>query len=257
VAGEIVDSVVLGAEDWRVFISYAHADGAPTAERLFDLLSKLRFEVFLDRFRLNPGMDFIERIADELIDKAMIVVVETPHAVSSSWVRQEIAIAVSRRLGLAAVHLQPDQAVIGEIDEISRCRHDDDDVIRDFVLEQRRTQLRQRREALLNSVWRSLSRAVNRAGLDPGQIRPTASGFQVDSQAGSYLLTVCPRPADLHRFRLAKEAAPAMDAVVIHPQPQRVDRRRDLAWLSETAQMLEVDEGLFDAAADQLVAGTL
>jgi hypothetical protein len=256
VAGEIVDSVVLGIEDRRVFISYAHVDGAPTAERLFDLFSKLRFDVFLDRFRLDPGVDFIERIADELIDKAMIIVVETPHAVSSSWVRQEVATAVDRRLGLAAIHLQPGP-VIGEIDEIARCRHDDDDVITQFVLDQHRTQLRQRREALLDSVWQSLGRAVNQAGLGPGQIRPTANGFQVDSPAGTYLLTVCPRPADLHRFRLAKEAAAAGDAVVIHPQPQRVDRRRDVAWLSQAAGMPEVDEGRFDEAADKLVAGTL
>jgi TIR domain-containing protein len=256
VAGEIVDSVVLGIEDRRVFISYSHADGTPTAERLFDLLSKLRFDVFLDRFRLDPGVDFIERIADELIDKAMIVVVETPHAVSSSWVRQEVATAVDRRLGLAAIHLQPGP-VIGEIDEVARCRHNNDGVITQFVLDQHRTQLRQRREALLDSVWQSLGRAVNQAVLGPGQIRPTANGFQVDSPARSYVLTVCPRPADLHRFRLAKEAATAGDAVVIHPQPQRVDRRRDVAWLSEATGMPEVDEGLFDAAADQLVAGTL
>jgi TIR domain len=71
-------------EDRRVFISYAHADGGPIAERLFDLLTRLRFDVFLDRFRRNPGVDFIERIADELADKAMIAVVETPHAVRSS-----------------------------------------------------------------------------------------------------------------------------------------------------------------------------
>jgi TIR domain len=257
VAAEIIDSVVLGAEERRVFVSYAHADGARTAERLFHLLSELRFDVFLDRFRLEPGADFIERIADELIDKAMIVVVETPRAVESSWVRQEVAFAVKRRLGLAAVHLQPGTAIIGEIDEVARCRHDDDAVIVKFMLEQHRTQLRQRREALLDSVWRSLSRAGSQAGLGLGQIRPTASGFQVDSQAGSYLLTVHPRPADLHRFRIAKEAAVAGDAVVIHPPPQRADRRADTAWLSEAAGVVEVDEGLFDAAADRIVAGML
>jgi hypothetical protein len=256
VAGEIVDSVVLGTEDRRVFISYAHADGAQTAERLFDLLSKLRFDVFLDRFRLDPGADFIERIADELVDKAMIVVVETPHAVRSSWVRHEVATAVKRRLGLAALHLQPGPA-IGEIDELARCRTDDDNVITNFLLGQHRAQLRQRREALLESVWQSLTRAGTQAGLARNKIRPTANGYQVQSPLRTYVLTVCPRPADLHRFRLAKESAPALDAVVIHPQPQRMDRRRDLEWLSETTGMIEIDEGLFDPAADQLVAGML
>src|SRR5262249_38956889 len=153
-----------------------------------------------------------ERIADELIDKAMIVVVETPHAVSSSWVRQEVATAIDRRLGLAAIHLEPGP-VIGEIDEIARCRHNNDAAITRFVLDQHRRRLRRRREALLNSGWESLDRAVNQAGLGPGQIRPTANGFEVHSTARTYVLTVCPRPADLHRFRLAKEGAAARDAV--------------------------------------------
>src|SRR5262249_41133490 len=158
------------------------------------LLSALRFDVFLDRFRLDPGTDFIERIGDELVDKAMIVVVETPRAVRSSWVRHEVATAVKRRLGLAAVHLQPGPA-IGEIDELARCRTDDDDAITDFLLGQHRTQLRQRREALLESVWKSLTRA----GLPEGQIRPIAHGYQVHSPGRTYVLTVSPRPADLHR----------------------------------------------------------
>jgi TIR domain len=65
---------------------------------LADLLSRLRFDVFLDRFRLAPGVDFVERIVDELVDKAMIVAVDTRHAVRSSWVRHEVATAVNRRL---------------------------------------------------------------------------------------------------------------------------------------------------------------
>ena len=253
VADEIADSIILGEDDRRVFISYAHADGGPTAERLTDLLSKLRFDVFLDRFRLPPGVDFIERIADELVDKAMIVVVETPHAVRSSWVRHEVAVAVKRRLGLAAVHLQAGGPIIGEIDELARCRADDDDAIRDFLLEQHRTQLRQRREAMLESVWRSLSRT----GLARDQIRPSAGGFRVEGPGRHYSVTVCIRPADLHRFRLAEESAGTADAVVVHPPPQRVDRQRDLAWLTENTGVVEVEEGLVDAAADQLAAGTL
>jgi hypothetical protein len=51
--------------------------------------------------------------------------------------------------------------------------------------------------------------------------------------------------------------APALDAVVIHPQPQRIDRRRDLEWFSGTTRMIAIDEGLFDPVGDQLVAGML
>jgi hypothetical protein len=253
VAAEIVDSVILGDEERRVFVSYSHADGSAIAERLVDILTRLRFDVFLDRFRLAPGLDFVERIADELVDKAMIVVVETPHAVRSPWVRHEVSTAVSRRLGLVAVHLGTGPTV-AEIDERARCRVDDDDAIGAFLLEQHRNQLRERQEALLDSVWRSL----RRAGLALGQIKVDADGFSVGSHGHQYVLTVRPRPADLHRFRMAHErAGHTMDAVVIHPQPMRIDRRRDLGWLCDSTGVVQVDEGLIDVAAGQIEAGTL
>jgi hypothetical protein len=254
VAAEITDSVLLGAEERRVFVSYARADGAATAERVAGILTRLRFDVFLDRFQLVPGSDFVERIADELVDKAMIVVVETPHAVRSPWVRYEVSTAVTRRLGLTAIHLGADGPTIGEIDEVARCRVNHDDAIADFVLRQHRTQLRERREALLDSVWRSLCSA----GLRRNQIAPVPAGFHIDSKGRKYSVAVHPRPADLHHFRLAHERAdPTMDAVVVHPQPVRIDRRRDLAWLTGHTGVVAVDEGLIDAAARQIAGGTL
>ncbi|HUY52611.1 MAG TPA: toll/interleukin-1 receptor domain-containing protein [Streptosporangiaceae bacterium] len=253
VAAEIVDSVVLCDEERRVFVSYSHAGGSAIAERLVDVLTRLRFDVFLDRFRLAPGTDFVERIADELVDKAMIVVVETPQAVRSPWERHEVSTAVSRRLGLVALHLGTGPAV-AEIDERARCRVDDDNAIGAFLLEQHRNQLRERREALLDSVWHSL----RRAGLAVGQIKVNADGFSIGSHGHEYVLTVRPRPADLHRFRLAHErAGQTMDAVVIHPQPMRIDRRRDLGWLCDSTGVIQVDEGLIDVAASQIEAGTL
>jgi hypothetical protein len=48
-----------------------------------------------------------------------------------------------------------------------------------------------------------------------------------------------------------------MAAVVIRPQPVRVDRRRDLTWLTEQTGVIEVDEGLIDVAAQDIAAGVL
>ena len=86
----------------------------------------------------------------------MVVVVETPRAVRSPWVQLEVSTVVSRRLGLAAVHLKGGPR-IREIDELSRCRIDNDDTIAAFVPDQHRTQIREKHEALLDSVWWSLS----------------------------------------------------------------------------------------------------
>ena len=102
---ELLDVILLAGEERRVFISYATSDGTALAERLAGILNAQRYDVFLDRFRLAPGVDFYERIEDELVDKAMVVVVETPGALASPWVRYEVNTAITRRLGVVALNL--------------------------------------------------------------------------------------------------------------------------------------------------------
>jgi hypothetical protein len=251
VAQDVTDALLLSGEDRRVFISYSHADGEQTATRLADLLGHHRFDVFLDRFRLPPGADFVERITDELVDKAMVVVVETPGSVASAWVRQEVATAITRRIGLAGVHLAAGPT-ISEIAEPARCRIDDDDTLVNFVLTQHRSQLRQRRESLMQSVWYALRRVPVQA-----HIQPTADGFMVRSAGRQYAMTVRTRPADLHLFRVAHERAAGADTVIVHPRPVRSDRRRDIAWLTAEADLVDIDEGMLDQAAAEIAAGML
>ena len=251
VAAEIMDIAVLGLEDRRIFISYARKDGSATADDLAEILTDLRFDVFLDRFQIPPGADLLERISDELTDKAMVVVVETPEAVASPWVRYEISTARSRRLGLAAVNLGG-VSPIRAIDERARCRTNVKGVLEDFLLEQHRNQMSDKRQNLMQSVWRSLSRHVGRAN-----VHPLADGFRVQAASQEYAIAVHTRPADLHRFRLAHQRAGMAAPVIIHPQPQRSDRKRDLLWLSQTSGVSEVDEGLIHRAAREIAAGQL
>ena len=140
VVPQIIDAVLLDAEDRRIFVSYARSDGADTAERIFDLLSAARFDVFLDRFKLPPGQDFVERIEDEIVDKSMVVVVETAAAARSEWVRHEVTVAVKRGLGIAAVNLGDDPVIPG-IAEGFRLRAADDTALAEFLLLQHRVQL--------------------------------------------------------------------------------------------------------------------
>jgi hypothetical protein len=251
VAGEIVDIAVMGLEDRRIFISYARADGSSTAEHLADILTGLRFDVFLDRFRIPPGADLMERISDELVDKAMVVVVETPEAVKSQWVRHEVSTAITRRLGLAAVNLVGVAPLPG-IDEAVRCRDNKDDVLAQFLLEQHRNQMSNKRQNLMQSVWHSLSREAGRTS-----VHALPDGFYVTRPSIEYAVAVQTRPADLHRFRITHEKAGTATPVVIHSQPQRADRRRDLSWLSQHSGVAEVDEGLIDRAARKIGKGLL
>jgi hypothetical protein len=89
--------------DRRLFVSYSHADGVDLANAVFHALSEARFSVFVDAFAPAPGSDFAERIEHALLDKAFLLLIETPRAVASSWVLREIALARRHRLGIASV----------------------------------------------------------------------------------------------------------------------------------------------------------
>jgi TIR domain-containing protein len=246
---ELLDAVLLDTEDRRLFVSYARADGADLAEQVFEVLSQARFDVFLDRFSLAPGVDFLERIQDEILDKAMVVVVETAAALRSHWVGREVDIAVARGLGIAAINVDGSDG-FREIAEDMRCRSAHRDTIRQFLLEQHRTQLLERREGLRQSVWQALVDV----GVGPAAITDTAAGFAVRTPGGVRFVGISVRPADLHRFRLLGEQAGAAPAFLIHPQPAIHRRRRDLGWLSGISRVVEVDTGRIMHAAPTIAA---
>src|SRR5205823_14119402 len=73
----ILSRAGLTTDEHRVFISYRRVETQPLAEQLFDRLTHEGFEVFLDRFSIDPGLDFQRRLHQELADKAMVVLLES------------------------------------------------------------------------------------------------------------------------------------------------------------------------------------
>ena len=212
-------------------------------------MTRARFDVFLDRFQLDPGQDFIERIEDEIVDKSMVVVVETAHAARSRWVQHEVAVALKRGIGVAAVNVDWSAETPG-IDEAFRFRDGDDDALRAFLLEQHSRQLWARREWLRESVWQ----ALRDAGASPADIDQTALGFDVRVGGRRRVIGVCVRPADVHRFRLLHEQADADTAFLVHPVPTLHHRRLDSGWLSDRSGIVEVDEGRLGEAAETMAS---
>ena len=89
----------------RVFLSYVRKESQPVAEQLFAHLHQHGFDMFLDRFCVEPGIDFQMRLTEELSRIGTVIVLETPGILSSPWVRYEIDFARMHRLGLLAVNL--------------------------------------------------------------------------------------------------------------------------------------------------------
>lgn len=87
-------------EESRLFISYVRRDSSVVADQLFEALTQEGFDVFLDRCSVPIGVQFQERLMQDLCDKAMVVLLNTEGVANSYWVGEEIAIIKSYRLGL-------------------------------------------------------------------------------------------------------------------------------------------------------------
>ncbi|NOX29125.1 MAG: toll/interleukin-1 receptor domain-containing protein [Actinobacteria bacterium] len=240
----------------RVFISYKTEDGGSLADSLFDALAHAGFDVFLDRFRLNPGVDFEVRLFEELADKAMVVVVESPLIATSPWVGMEVAFSKKHLLGLVALHA-PD-AGRAPVPSHQRMTLGDDEVQGSFAqgdlkltakgtvhivdhlrrvhaaaINRRELQLR------LSTLWSLLW-----SGVAPADIALSMDGFDVTSASRSYAISLSPRPAQLEHFYRTERriAGSGRDPAVVSPVAGLgAGRRSQLVWLAEKAGVSHFD----------------
>ena len=87
----------------RVFISYRRKECSELSEQLFEELSKNKYDVFLDRFCVPPARDFQKKLTEDLADKSLVLVLESPKIMKSKWVQYEINFAKINRLGILAI----------------------------------------------------------------------------------------------------------------------------------------------------------
>ena len=72
--------------------------------RLYSIeLTHTGFDVFLDRYSIPSGYDLQRRLNQELLDKSMVVLLESKDIQHSDWTRHEISFTVRNRLGLLTV----------------------------------------------------------------------------------------------------------------------------------------------------------
>jgi len=82
----------------RIFISYRRSEAADTALQLFERMSRLTFDVFLDTHGVPPGDDFQEVLWHRLSDSDVLVMLDTASYFESRWTRQEFGRALARSL---------------------------------------------------------------------------------------------------------------------------------------------------------------
>jgi hypothetical protein len=97
----------------RLFISYVRRDSEGIAQQLFDNLHREGFDIFLDRFSIEPGVDFQVRLTEELSNMGTVLLIESKNILKSKWVRHEVNFARSHRLGLFSLKLPGGKSVPG------------------------------------------------------------------------------------------------------------------------------------------------
>ncbi len=247
-------------EENRTFVSYRRADGRAVAEELFHLLAEARFEVFLDRFSLDPGVQFLEQIEQEIADKALLVVVESPTIHQSTWVDQEIAFALTRRIGIAAVSL-PGGFDLPAIDDSWRVRLGSPDLqppdevrVLRTIRELHARAIVHRREVLVASV----RAALDVAGVPRVGVHAAPEGLDIQHDRG-YALRLAVRPPLAEDLEAADRRALRMSGVgvCVGSMPVSARRKQTLGWLVQKTQVNCWDEADLTGLASAIRTGAI
>lgn len=234
----------------RVFLSYRRTDTAAMAEQLHTSLTQAGFDVFLDRFAVPPGVDFQERLTQDLADKAFVLLLESANF-QSEWTEYEVAYATSHRLGLLAL-ARPnldDAKLVPAVDEAFRLRLAEDDLSEDKLTKpaldrvlarverEHARAMRRRREQMLGSLRaKLLSDGCSAASAGPWAVVAAKDGHR----SAVFLVTPRrPRPGDLLQLHRTREHVIAsvdepLDASVVHETADIAESEEELlAWIAE------------------------
>lgn len=288
--------VGLTTESQRVFISYRRAETQPLALQLFDALTHEGLDVFLDRFTIAPGVNFQQKLYQELAEKSMVLLLESEHLSSSDWTQAEIDHCKKYRLGLYSLQMPKvtkENAVASIGMDTRRVLHEKDfenpaemvdnpsypgksdkpeprqvlqwktlkkDVLEDVLLQLKmvhdRALLRRRR--YLRDVMRA---ALKNAGVFNPDYNE-AGMLVVDGATGNrYSVWMTTRPPELPDFHLTQVQTvipPPRRGIVIGPLVLlEPSSKTRVDWLSTVSKMECIDESQIDVVADKLVKGTL
>lgn len=237
----------------KVFLSYVRRDSGLVAEQLHGLLVQSGFDVFLDRFAVPPGIDFSERIDEELGDKAFVVLLESPGLTESKWVEHDISYALQHRIGILAVALPNAGKSTPSIDDAFRIDLGEQDFSGDKLTESASSALigeiefaharaiRRRREQMLGTLTERLEELDHTwTPIGPWTIQTLSA----ESVSSVYSVTPRrPRSHDMHALDMARAMVSSPDAAsawasVLHGGG-RIDKRKQavLEWIGQATNL--------------------
>lgn len=95
----------------RLFISYRRSDGGEVADAIYRHFRGIGFDAFLDTEdqAIEPGEDVQDRIHEAIPEKDFLLLVDSPEAADSPWVREEVNVALSNRVDIYVVRVGDSQ----------------------------------------------------------------------------------------------------------------------------------------------------
>ena len=103
IPGDVLRAFRLTREQRQTFISYRRTDSRGVAEDLFNELSQRKYTVFLDTASVESAVPFQDALWDRLADMDLLVLLDSPNALTSRWVNDELVQV--NNLGLGVLQL--------------------------------------------------------------------------------------------------------------------------------------------------------
>lgn len=91
--------------DRKFFISYRRSDGEKVALYIYRHLKDQGYQPFLDSQDIEGGENVQSRISQEISERDFILLIDSPAAAESEWVRHEIESAVEQRITVYSLRL--------------------------------------------------------------------------------------------------------------------------------------------------------
>jgi len=93
--------------DCRLFISYRRSDGGDAAQAIYRHFRASGFDAFLDTKdeSIEPGEEVQGRIHEAIPAKDFLLLVDSPAAADSRWVREEVSTALAERVAILVVRV--------------------------------------------------------------------------------------------------------------------------------------------------------
>lgn len=239
----------ISEEDQRIFISYRRDDTTAFADQLFDRLNHEGFDVFLDRFSIEPSVNFQNRLYQELADKAMIVFLESPTFLSSPWIQLEIAFAKKYRLGLLALNIDfsPQITTIDNEYRIPVSLSTEKKQIDATSLDNLVTEIRQRHSVALYRMRNYLNNNIVAALESKGATTSfDSNGFiSVSDRSGKldYKIWATPRPPKVNDYHYTDISHLNGEKVIVGPEFKENKREQVNIWLSQKSAVKYFNEG--------------